>query len=705
MKRMTFANGHLPLARHLAMALMLLMTSVTHAQTWDGGGGDSLWGTGLNWSGNTVPAANTNLFFGSGFGSGNPTVDADYSVARLTFTRQAVVTIDTNSAANDLTLNVLAGFNNADGMIRVQSSDFTHEINSNIILRANPGTDVFWSGNNEDPPPGFPLRWGSGIRRTGALIAHDASGNPTTHTLLSGNSFGDGTRVPFLFDFSGAPAFGLNDGRVNHTLTFNARLRFNNPNQISGSISMNGGVIQWTGAGDFTMARDSSGTPAVGTWNALTAGGWAAIGADHGVNIGGALAPITANFRVVLGSGDATHTVLLKNPMSNTGDMFIQSYDGPAALEGRLLGAITLAAGNQDLNFLGNGTIELAAPNVTGNGRINVAGGNVLVNLPAALGASTNLIRMMNSDNAAFPNSDAALLTNGSMTIPNPIQLHTVNPDRATIGGNTSASSTFSGNITMGSGAVGKNLTVSAASGGTVTFSGVLDEPGGASAAALTKRGLGSVILSNTNGYDGSTTIEQGKLIVNGSIASSSGVTVNAGATLGGSGTVSTISGAGTVAPGNSPGILSATSLDPSGGADFVFEFTQFGSPTWASPSASGNDVLRLTSATPFLSALTSANVVDVIFAVPGNDADDLVGQTFRGAFFTEEDGDFLAMVNGATFRYLAPSFLQPVDVTLSTVAENGGRVLQFTVNVVPEPSVAMAGLMLVGGTALRRRK
>jgi hypothetical protein len=64
------------------------------------------------------------------------------------------------------------------------------------------------------------------------------------------------------------------------------------------------------------------------------------------------------------------------------------------------------------------------------------------------------------------------------------------------------------------------------------------------------------------------------------------GVAVAAGATLAGHGAVSSISGAGTIAPGNSPGILTATHLDPSGGMDFAFDFTQAGSPTYSNAAA-----------------------------------------------------------------------------------------------------------------------
>jgi protein with PEP-CTERM/exosortase system signal len=168
---------------------------------------------------------------------------------------------------------------------------------------------------------------------------------------------------------------------------------------------------------------------------------------------------------------------------------------------------------------------------------------------------------------------------------------------------------------------------------------------------------------------------------VDGSISSSSGVMVNAGTTLGGHGNVSNISGGGTIAPGSSPGILTATQLDPSGGASFLFELTQVGSPTYNNAAASGNDLLRLTSATPITSALTSANVITVDFS----GASLVAGEIFRGGFFTDT-ASTTADVSSAMFNYIGLNgftvnfdgfVIEPVaDFSGGTVTN--GSVLEF---------------------------
>jgi autotransporter-associated beta strand protein len=102
------------------------------------------------------------------------------------------------------------------------------------------------------------------------------------------------------------------------------------------------------------------------------------------------------------------------------------------------------------------------------------------------------------------------------------------------------------------------------AAGETVTFTGSGNtfvtgaiNPSATTTLSLAKSGAGTVTLSGTNTYTGATTVNDGKLVVNGSI-STSVTTVASGATLGGSGTVRalTIDSGAFVTPGNSPGIL-----------------------------------------------------------------------------------------------------------------------------------------------------
>jgi autotransporter-associated beta strand protein len=252
----------------------------------------------------------------------------------------------------------------------------------------------------------------------------------------------------------------------------------------------------------------------------------------------------------------------------------------------------------------------------------------------------------------------------------------------------------------------------------------------GTSKVNVTVRGGTWTIASNAS-YTGQTRVDAGTLLVDGSVAGTSAMTVLAGGRLGGSGSINTaLGGAGLVSPGNSPGILTATQVDPTGGLDQAFEFTATGSPTYGNAAASVNDVLRLTDATtPFATSLSAGNVIDVYFDVAALAA----GDTFKGGFYTDLASDFSGSIASATYAYWVTgngsgtdttfngqgyyslaTFDPSLSVTLSTVAEAAdfgsgtisGQVTQFAV--VPEPgSLAVAGLAAAtaAGFAYRRRR
>ncbi len=97
-----------------------------------------------------------------------------------------------------------------------------------------------------------------------------------------------------------------------------------------------------------------------------------------------------------------------------------------------------------------------------------------------------------------------------------------------------------------------ENLVITHAAG---DFAGVIERNFGKTGGLVL--GGGHQTLSGSNTYIGATTINGGLLTVNGSIGTSSLTTVNAGGTLGGSGTVgNTVINGGALAPGNSIGTL-----------------------------------------------------------------------------------------------------------------------------------------------------
>jgi autotransporter-associated beta strand protein len=156
---------------------------------------------------------------------------------------------------------------------------------------------------------------------------------------------------------------------------------------------------------------------------------------------------------------------------------------------------------------------------------------------------------------------------------------------------------------------------------------------------AFQQNGTGTTILTATNTYTGATTVNAGTLLVNGSIANSA-VTVNAGATLAGIGTVgpTTINGGGTFAPGNSPGTITVQgNLAFQSGAIYLVQVN----PSTASSTnvtAGGSATLAGTVQAAFASGSYAARTYTILSAAGG-----LNGTTFNNLTTTNLPAGFTA--------------------------------------------------------------
>jgi autotransporter-associated beta strand protein len=133
---------------------------------------------------------------------------------------------------------------------------------------------------------------------------------------------------------------------------------------------------------------------------------------------------------------------------------------------------------------------------------------------------------------------------------------------------NAVTGSSVTGAIDGGSGTGNNTLTMSGS--GTGTMSSVL-----ANWSTVIKTDSGTWTMTANNTYTGTTSINAGVLIVNGSIASSSLTTVNSGAALFGTGTVGStvVNSGGFLVPGNSPGTLTISgNLALQSGAFYVVQ-------------------------------------------------------------------------------------------------------------------------------------
>ncbi len=201
------------------------------------------------------------------------------------------------------------------------------------------------------------------------------------------------------------------------------------------------------------------------------------------------------------------------------------------------------------------------------------------------------------------------------------------------------------GNFMLGS----NQLTVGSNNLSTIVSGSIRDGGYEGSGASLVKIGAGTLTLSGTNTYTGSTVVNGGTLRLDGSTASA--VTINSGGVLGGSGTVGgavVVNAGGTLAPGASAGRLDTRSVNFQAGAKLAIElggtapdtgYDQIGVAGTVSLGAPTLDLRLINGFAPSLTTRQSFVLIDNdgTDAVIGNFAGLVQGGTLLsdGRFFT----------------------------------------------------------------------
>lgn len=204
----------------------------------------------------------------------------------------------------------------------------------------------------------------------------------------------------------------------------------------------------------------------------------------------------------------------------------------------------------------------------------------------------------------------------------------------------------------------------------------------------------GRLVLGGNSTLTGTVWVHLGTLEVHGALTTAGSLRTVEGGLVTGTGRLPGVRGGGRIAPGLAKGILTAASLNPAGGLDLDLEFSA-AVPAYGAAAASGNDVLRLTGASPFAATMGSSNAVGVYLDVASLQA----GQTFRGGIFTDAAGDFFPSVSGAAFTVCVRDVNGPVTYNGVTYRAYTGP---LKIEMTTEPESADFGAGVVAGRVLQ---
>ena len=573
----------------------------------------------------------------------------------------------------------------------------------------------------------------------------------TDHHLTINGNIGGGNTTNYTFTKNGDGTLTLaGNNTYNVVTTINdGILKIDSATALgsttAGTTVNSGGALDLNGIAlnETSIALSGTGTDGAGGSGAL-------MNSGAGINL--ADKTITLNGNTEIGGGGGGSISLLGGTSTGTGNghdlTFVSGFSNWSANWSNL-GTVTvesgtlLAANNSIVNAAANGaviktgaelftwgsghnftadlTFETGAKfdtswSGTGAGNaISEISGNVLLNGTAIFEGSANQAGKSVQQTVSGVISGTGGLTYGSSQDDNSLILTGTN----TYTGDTTISATTGTLEIGGAGSLGAGGTYAGAitnndkfkynSTATQTLSGVISGAG-----TLEKDNTGTLTLSGTNIYTGTTTVSGGTLIIDGDHSAATGdITVSGTGTLAGSGTLAsmTISLGGVQSPGNSPGTQTVADLTWADGGTYLWEINNLNGGQGVD---SGWDWIDVTNSFDLSGLSADGFTIDITSLTnPGNiaglaDGFDYSGLAYNDPFPTTFT--ILTFTNGDITGFDAGDFvLDPGNFANGklewsiNLLEGTSDSLFLSAVFVPEPSsTALLGL---GGLALMLRR
>ena len=471
------------------------------------------WIDATNWSGGIPGTGDTATFSFALTGGRTVTVDASRSIGIIEFGNTSIsgYTLSGGSLSLD----------NA-GIIRTLAAngDHTDKISSNIAIQGDGGAAAFTASATSAS---------SLLSILGGVTGVSTAGHITTLTL-NGINTGNNT-------LSGVIGDGSAGGKVAVTKSGAGTWVLSGPNTYTGATTISTGVLNirnasalGTVAGSTTVASGAAlqiqgGITTLAEGLTLDGGGISADGALRNIsgdNTYAGLVALGGDTRINSDAGTLTlsntgtisgaHALTVGGAGNTTINSILGIGAGTLTKEGA--GTLVLSGANtySGLTTVNAGTLTLSGSNSAASGGVTLTSGTLNINNANALGSGTLTI-----NGGTIDNTSSGLITNA---VANPI----------TIGGNFAFTGTHDLNLGTGSvglGAATRTVTTNAS---TLTVGGIIS---GGAGAGLTKAGAGYLALSGDNTYDGATTINGGRLILDFSAAGAPGADIiNSASTL-----------------------------------------------------------------------------------------------------------------------------------------------------------------------------